>query len=51
MDPGLPRHLSVLDPRSGEVIEQPVLDPGCQLLARDPGGPRVYVFTRQPVET
>ena len=50
-DPGVPPHLTAFDPRTGEVVEQLVLEPGGQLLVRDPGGPRVYVFTRQPIET
>jgi len=49
MDPDLPRHLSVLDPRSGAVIEQAVLDPLPEALDNPIGDPRVYVFTNQPV--
>ena len=49
MDPDLPRHLSVLDPRSGEVIEQTVLDPLPEALDNPLGDPRVYVFTTRPV--
>jgi len=49
MDPDLPRHLSVLDPRSGEVIEQTVLDPLPETLHNPLGDPRVYVFTHEPV--
>jgi hypothetical protein len=45
MDRDLPRHLSVLDPRSGEVIEQTVLDPLPEVLDNPLGEPRVYVFT------
>jgi len=49
MDPDLPRHLSVLDPRSGQVIQQTLLDPLPEVLANPLGDPRVYVFTNQPV--
>ena len=49
-DPGLPPHLTAFDPRTGEVVEELVLEPGGQLLERDPGEPRVYVFTRQPID-
>ena len=49
MDPDLPRHLSVLDPRSGQVIRQTLLDPLPEVLANPLGDPRVYVFTNQPV--
>ena len=49
-DPGLPPHLTALDARTGEVVEELVLDPGGMLLERDPGEPRVYVFTRQPID-
>ena len=45
MDRDLPRHLSVLDPRSGEVVEQTVLDPLPEFLDNPLGDPRVYVFT------
>ena len=48
-DPGLPPHLTVLDPRTGDVVEELVLDPGGQLL-HNPGEPRVYVFTRHPID-
>ena len=50
MDPDLPRHLSVLDPRTGAVIEQTLLDPLAEVLDNPLGEPRVYVFTNQPVE-
>jgi hypothetical protein len=49
-DPGLPPHFTALDPRTGEVVEELELEPGGQLLERDPGEPRVYVFTRQPID-
>jgi hypothetical protein len=49
-DPALPPHLTALDPRTGKVVEELVLEPGGQLLERDPGEPRVYVFTRQPID-
>jgi hypothetical protein len=49
MEPDLPRHLSVLDPRSGEVIEQRVLDPLPETLDNPVGDPRLYVFTHEPV--
>jgi hypothetical protein len=49
-DPGLPPHLTAFDPRTGQVVEELVLEPGGQLLERDPGEPRVYVFTRHPTD-
>jgi hypothetical protein len=50
MERDLPRCLAVLDPRSGEVIEQRVLDPLPEVLHNPLGDPRVYVFTNQPVD-
>ena len=49
MDPELPRHLTVLDPRSGEVVEQTVLDPLPEALENPLGDPRVYVFTTRAI--
>ncbi len=49
MDPDLPRCLSVLDPRTGELLEQRVLDPSEVLLGNPGREPRVYAFTREPV--
>ena len=49
-DQALPPHLTAFDPRTGEVVEELVLDPEGQLLERDPGEPRVYVFTRHPID-
>jgi hypothetical protein len=49
MDADLPRHLSVIDPRSGEVLGQAVLDPVPEVLDNPLGEPRVYVFTHRPV--
>ncbi len=49
MDPDPPRHLSVLDPRTGTVVEQRLHDPA-RLVLENPGAePRLYVFTREPV--
>ena len=48
-DPALPRHLSVVDPRTGEVLEQREREPAEAVLADAGGQPRVYVFTREPV--
>jgi hypothetical protein len=50
MERDLPRCLAVLDPRTGEVIEQLVLDPLPEVLNNPRGDPRVYVFTNQPVD-
>jgi len=49
-DPGLPPHLTEVDPRTGEVVEELVLEPDGQLLERDPGAPRVYIFSRHPID-
>jgi hypothetical protein len=49
-DPDLPRHLTVVDPGSGAVVEQAVLDPVPQFLENDHGEPRLYVFTRHPID-
>jgi hypothetical protein len=49
MERDLPPHLSVLDPRTGEVIGQSVLDPLTEVLDNPLGDPRLYVFTRHPV--
>ena len=49
-DPGLPPHLTVIDPRTGETVEQTLLDPVPQFLQNECGEPRLYVFTRQPIE-
>ncbi len=48
-DPDLPRHLSVLDPRTGAVVEQRDHHPEQVVLANPGAEPRVYVFTRHPV--
>jgi hypothetical protein len=48
--PDLPPHLTVVDPRSGEVVEQSLLDPVPQLLENDHGEPRIYLFTRSPID-
>lgn len=49
MEPGLPRHLAVLDPRTGVVLERRVLDPQPEALHDDSGDPRLYVFTNHEV--
>ena len=49
-DPALPPHLTAFDPRTGEIVEELVLDPEGQLLEKDRGAPRVYVFTRAPID-
>ena len=49
-DPDLPPHLTVFDPRTGEVVEERVLDPVPQLLPNEGGEPRVFVFTRHPID-
>jgi hypothetical protein len=49
-DPDLPPHLTVIDPRTGETVEQTLLDPVPQFLQNEGGEPRLYVFTRQPIE-
>jgi hypothetical protein len=49
MDGDLPRHLSVLDPRTGAVVEQREHDPARVVLENPRAEPRVYVFTREPV--
>jgi hypothetical protein len=48
-DPAIPEHLAVVDPRTGSVVEQRVVDSGRQVLHNPGGAPRVYVFTRRPV--
>ncbi len=50
MDPDLPRHLSVLDPRTGAVVAQREHGPEERVLENPGGEPRVYVFTRDPVD-
>ncbi len=49
-DPDLPPHLTVIDPRTGEVVEKTVLDPVPQFLPNDGGEPRLFVFTRTPID-
>ena len=49
-DPGLPPHLTVFDPRTGEIVEQSLLDPVPQFLPNDGGEPRLFLFTRHPID-
>jgi hypothetical protein len=49
MERDLPRHLCELDPRTGEVVRQTVLDPRTEVLENPLGDPRLYVFTHRRV--
>ena len=46
----LPPHLTVIDPRTGEIVEQSMLDPVPQFLPNDGGEPRLFLFTRRPID-
>ena len=50
MEHDLPSHLAVLDPRTGKVLEQVVLDPLTEVLDNPSGDPRLYVFTTEEVQ-
>lgn len=46
----IPRHVTIVDPRTGEVLRRLHLADGLDWI-QDPGeGPRVYVFTQAPAE-
>jgi hypothetical protein len=49
-DPDLPPHLTVIDPRTGEIVEKTLLDPVPQFVQNEGGEPRLFVFTRQPID-
>ena len=49
MDADIARHLCVIDPRSGEVLEQRLLDPVPEELHDPLADPRLYVFTPRPI--